>query len=793
MKNRFFGINYWVRSKQCKQLLLAVLALGMTFYPLTCKAEDKKSNVSIDKSVYMDPKQPIDKRVEALLEQMTVEEKVGQMELFSIWDRDTIMANGYFEFGAWLADLEPEMYNSIQKLAERTRLKIPYLVGMDAAHGYAMLPRRTVFPTSISMAATFNRDLVHRAAQKSAEEIRSTGTNWTYAPSVDIVWDARWGRTGETYGEDPYLASELVKQAVTGLQGNLDPYKNIATSVKHLAGGGVSVGGINHASAELSERAFRSFILPPFKAAIEKECLSIMPGHNDVAGIPAHASHWLLTDVVKNEFGFKGFFISDMGDVENLTSRLHYVAETQKEAVELSVNAGLDMHMYSHNRDLFIKPLLELIKENKVSMERIDDAVRRILKVKFQLGLFEHPYVDINKDVYATAENKALALKAAQECIVLLKNENQILPLDKNKLKKILVTGPNADNQAILGDWSIFQPKECVTTILAGVRSAAPDAEVVFSNSGRIKSIASNVVINTTEPEIQKRNLIDGGGISDYSIADAVEKAKQCDLAIVAIGGYGLRLDWNYRTYGESADRPSIDFYGRQVELVQKIYETGTPVVVVIVNGKPLNNCWITEHIPAIVDVWEPGMYGGQALAEVLFGEINPSGKLPITIPKTTGQVPMYYYQKPSRYSTGYRLGGIPEDDNPAFCFGHGLSYTCFEYSDLVLDEKMRRGEDVKISFKVKNIGTRKGKETALLFVNDVISSVATPIALLKGFEKLELNPGEERVVELNVPFNELGLWNKDMKYVIEPGEFEFKVGRSFDDIRIKKSVYLKE
>lgn len=745
-----------------------------------------------DTSVYMDPTRPVEERVEALLAQMTLPEKVGQMEMVIVGDKDSILKNGYYDFGAWLADVEPEEANALQKLSEKTRLKIPYLIGMDAAHGHAMLQGRTVYPTSISMAATFNRDLVYRAARQAAGEIRSTGTHWTFAPSVDIVQDARWGRTGETYGEDPYLASELVRCAVHGLQGNLDPQNNVMATVKHLAGGGTSVGGVNHASAEISERMLRSYILPPFQAAIEAGVMSIMPGHNDVDGVPAHASHWLLTDWAKQECGFQGFHISDMSDVENLTGQLHHVAENQQQAVELAVNAGLDMHMYSVDTAQFVSPLLRLVQDGKVPQARIDDAVRRILTAKFRLGLFENRYVQPEQDHYATVENRLLALDAARECVVLLKNEHDLLPLDIKKYRRILVTGPNADNQTILGDWSAFQPDDHVTTILEGIRQqVAGQAEVVYSESGRIKGKKADIVTNTTDPAIQQQRLKEGGAISDYSISDAVRKAARCDLAIVAIGGYGLRQEWGLRTYGESADRPSVDFYGRQVELVKAIAATGIPVIVVIVNGKPLNNPWITTHIPAIVDAWEPGMYGGQAVAEILFGKVNPSGKLPITIPQDAGQIPMYYYQKKSRRYTGYGLGSSRADEKPAFCFGHGLSYTAFEYADLQMPHRCALTDTIRGSFVVRNAGQRAGKETALLFVRDEFSSVTTPVALLKEFYKVDLMPGEETRITFAIPCSRLGLWNQSMKYITEPGDFTLMVGRSVEDIRLQQNITL--
>lgn len=757
--------------------------LGIAF--LTCSCISERKNV--DTSVYLDASQPISKRVDALLSQMTLAEKIGQMDMVAVWDREKVEKQALFDCGAWIGEADPKVLNEIQKLSERTRLKIPYLIGVDAAHGYGVLSGKTVFPSAISMAATFNRSLVKDIYAASAVEIRSVGNQWTFAPCIDIVQDARWGRTGETYGEDPYLTSEMVRNAVIGLQNHKNPQQRVAACMKHLLGGGASVGGCNHASAELSERAVRSYFLPPFQSAIQAGGMTIMPGHNDIAGIPAHASKWLLTDVVKGEMAFDGFYISDMGDVENLR-RIHDVASNQKEAVERAFNAGLDMHMYyDGDSSTLMRPFLEdLVRSGKVSKERIDDAVRRILKVKFELGLFENRYVDPEKDVRTPAEHRALALEGARENIVLLKNDAGLLPIDLKKYKRILVTGPNADNQAILGDWSNPQPDDNVVTILEGMSNEVNgEAEIVYCNSGRIRGNVSQDKVETTDPITQARVLKEGGEISDFSIAEVVKEAKRCDLAVIAVGGYGLRWDWGLRTYGESADRPSIDFYGRQEELIRAVYETGTPVVVVIVNGKPLNNEWTSQHVSAIVDVWEPGMYGGQALAEILLGKVNPSGKLPITIPKHAGQVPMYYYQKKTRYTTGYGLGSSRADDAPAYCFGHGLSYTTFEYSDLQMDSLLGAKENVEISFRIKNTGQCEGQEVPLLFISDEVSSVVTPVAMLKGFDKIRLQPGEERVVTMTVPYEQLGIWNSDMKYVVEPGSFKVKIGRSFDDIRL--------
>ncbi len=744
---------------------------------------------------WKDSNAPIEKRVESLMAQMSLEEKVAQMDMFSFWREKEFTTEGLDKtcsVGAWIGEVTPERYNEIQKKSELSRLKIPFLVGVDAAHGHAILSGRTVYPTSISMAATFNPELVHECARLAAREIRSSGNHWTFAPSLDIVHDARWGRTGETYGEDPFLSSRLAEAAVTGLQGNLDPKENVAACVKHFVGGGASIGGVNHGNAEISERMLRNDFLPPYQAAINAGVLTIMPGHNDVNGVPMHANKWLLTDVVKNEYGFKGFYITDMGDIENLLpERLHGVAVDQKDAVRQGINAGIDMHMYSWDKSMFIGNLVNLVKEGKVDESRIDDAVRRILSVKFKLGLFENRYVDPANDKYNTPEAQKAALEAARQCIVLLKNSQKLLPLDVSKYKKILVTGPNADNQAHMGDWANPQPKDHVLSILQGLKNELDGkCEIVFSNSGKIKGKKSNVTVETTDPVTQSRELREGGELNDFAIQDAVKNAHDCDLVVAVIGGYGLRSDWGMRTYGESADRPSIDFYGRQAELVQRLYETGKPVIVVIVNGKPLNNPWITQHIPTIIDMWEPGQFGAQALAEILVGKVNPSGKLPISIPQTAGHIPAYYYQTFSRTRTGYGLGSSRADDKVAFAFGHGLSYTDFSYQSMKLSSAtLKKDEPLTVSVAVKNEGKRAGYETVMVFVHDEVSSVVTPIRRLKGFKKVWLNPGETKEVSIVIPFRELGVWNQEMKHVVEPGVFEIQVGPASDNILLKKKI----
>ena len=747
---------------------------------------------------WMNSKLSPEKRADLLLKAMTLEEKIAQMDMVSLWDEKKVIEEERMHqgagFGTWVAEVSPEDYNRLQSYSEQSRLKIPYLIGNDAAHGDAMKQGRTVFPTSITMAATFNPELVYQAAKLSAAEIRASGNHWTFAPCIDIVHDARWGRTGETYGEDPFLTSILVTQAVKGLQGHYDPTQNVAACVKHFLGGGASIGGVNHGHAELSERTLRTDFLPPFQAAIQAGVATIMPGHNDVNGIPVHSSHNLLTRLVKGEYQFRGFFISDMGDVENLLDRLHRTAENQKEAVRQAVSAGLDMHMYSWDKEMFIGNLHQLCKEGKISTKRIDDATRRILTLKFRLGLFENRYVDASKLNQALRKPEAVrtALQAAREAIVLLTNRNQILPLDTTRYRNILVTGPNADNQAMLGDWANPQSRENVVTLLDGIRQEFPTANVTYVPVGRIKGEKSSVTTATTDPLTQSRFLEEGGSINDYAIKQAAEAASKADLVILAIGGYGLRSDWGLRTYGESADRPSIDFYGRQVELAQAIAASGKPFIVVINNGKPLNNPWVTEHAAALIDAWEPGLFGGQAVAEVISGRTNPSGKLPITIPQHAGQIPMFYYQAKSRYVTGYGLGGTNADDKPAFCFGHGLSYTSFECRDLnKTDTLLKTDTPFQVEVELTNTGKRDGAQTVMLFVRDDISSVVTPINRLAAFRKVYLRAGERKHVRLEIPADAFKLWNRDMQHVAEPGTFTLTVGSSIDDVYFRRTVTL--
>jgi beta-glucosidase len=727
-----------------------------------------------------------DARVEALLAQMTLEEKIAQMDQYGTWDVNSPTNTQLLTtigIGSTLGEMTPEEYNELQAKAEKSRLKIPVLCAIDACHGDGLISGATIFPTSISLAATFNSELASNTAALAAREIRGYGHHWTFTPTIDVTQDARFGREGETFGECPFVTSVMADAYVRGYQGNLDPSQNVAACPKHFVGGSISMGGVNHATAEVSERTLRTVFLKPFKAAVDAGCLTIMAGHNDVAGIPMHANKWLLTDVLKGEFGFKGLVISDMQNVDNLHS-LHWVAPDHKAAIAMGINAGVDVYMNSQDRRTFIEPMLELVKEGSISPARIDDAVRRILRVKFRLGLFEHRYVDVAKAYQAFGGEAArkIALQGAREAVVLLKNQNALLPLPPGKYKHIFVTGPDADNQAILGDWTFQQPASNIVTMLQGIRAAAgEETEIDYFNCGRIKGKPSAITqqsVQTADPRlVNQRIATEDGAMSDYSIAEAGRRAAQADLTVVVVGGYGLRWEWGLRTYGESCDRPAIDLYGRQLELVKAVQAAGKPVVAIIVNGPPLNEPWVNENIPAILYSLEPGMFGGQALGEILFGKVNPSGRLPYTIPKTAGQIPMFYYMRHSRYWTGYGLSTSRADDQPAWPFGYGLSYTAYKYSNLSVPKTVKAGEDIPVEVTVRNTGSIAGDHSVLLFTSALDQSVAPAVKELKGFTKIRLNPGESKTVRLTIKASDLAIWDAAMKHVIEPGEFKVMVG----------------
>jgi beta-glucosidase len=734
--------------------------------------------------IYKNPSTPLEQRIENLLSLMTVEEKIAQMDLWAMWDKENKGLQTEVEMyglGGFLGEITAEDANKFSKLASKQRLGIQLLLQIDACHGNTLYDGSTVFPTNISMAATFNKELAYNTARMAAYEIRGWGHRATYTPTMDIVQDPRFGRTGETFGECPFLSSVMASTYTRGYQDDLNK-TGVVCCPKHFVGGGASIGGCNHASADISDRTLRQVFLRPFKAAVDAGALMIMAGHNDINGIPAHASHELLTKILKDEWGFKGFVVSDMGDVRNLKGKLHNVATTHEDALVMGINAGVDMYMNSENIDEFFRPMVKLVNEGRIPMSRIDDAVRRILRVKFMVGAFEDKGLNAKTmaKTQGTEASKQVALEGARECITLVKNDKQLLPLSTSKYKKIFLTGPNADDQSIIGDWASAQKQ--TITIRQGIEAIAGKESVIdYYNCGVIRGKPLEItkeMAETADPRILDQKIKNNNAeISDWSIKEAVKRALRNDITVVAVGGNAIRANWGLRTYGESCDMPSIGLYGKQLDLVKALQATGKPVVVVLVSGKVVSEPFINDSIPAIVYAWEPGQAGGQAVAEVLFGKYNPSGKLPITIPKSIGHIPQYYYQRESRFWTGYSYAGGKNE--PAFPFGFGLSYTKYTYSNLVVPTTVASTDkEISVSVDVTNSGNMDGNETVMLFTRDVVASIAPYVKMLKGFEKVHLKVGETKTVTIKVPVSELGFWNADMKFVVEPGEFKVMIDK---------------
>ncbi|HDJ32601.1 MAG TPA: beta-glucosidase [Bacteroidetes bacterium] len=741
---------------------------------------------------YQDPGLPVEQRVSDLLSRMSLEEKIGQMCQYvgiehhmkqaernmSKEELETSDSHGFYpglhssdiaamigkgQIGSFLHVFTAEEANRLQEMALNSRLKIPLLIGIDAIHGNAMVPGATVYPTPIGLASTWDTALVKKIFWQTAREVRATGSAWTFAPNVDVARDARWGRVGETFGEDPFLVSEMGRMTIRGLQ-QKGPGRDIEVlaCAKHLIAGSQSVNGINGAPTDLSERTIREIFLPPYQAAIEEGVGSIMTAHNELNGIPCHANEWLMTEVIRNEMGFDGFFISDWMDIGRLETR-HHIAGSMEEASGLSVEAGMDMDMHGPG---FMESLISLVEKGVISESRIDQSVRRILAAKFRLGLFEQPFTDsaLSDSVLFTAEHVETALEAALKSIILLRNEKNLLPLSRGKYSRILVTGPNADNQSLTGDWSSRQPEDHIITVLDGLEAADPDCTWDYLNVG---SHAAQVTA--------------------AHVAEAGKRAQQADLAIVVAGENSSRWEWNEKTCGENAARSGLDLLGLQNDLIRAIWETGTPVIVVLVNGRPLATKWVAEHAQALIEAWEPGCMGGLALAKILFGDTNPSGKLPISIPRSPGHQLTVYNHKPTQYFHSY----VDEASTPLFPFGFGLSYTQFVYSGLSLDKNTITPEgSLELSVEISNQGRYAGEEVAQLYIRDQLSSVTRPVKELKAYFRLHLEPGEKKAVRFTITPEMLGFLGKDLQWRVEPGRFTAMVGGSSMDSDLLRAEF---
>ena len=638
--------------------------------------------------------------------------------------------------------------NKLQELAEESRLEIPLLIAENAIHGHGYVPGATVYPAPIGLASTWDTSLVRKIAGFSAREMRATGYHWNLGPNIEIARDPRWGRVGETFGEDPYLVGLMGASMVKGFQGSdFSHPQQVIACPKHYLAGSEPNRGLNFSPMDVSKRNLLEIWLPPFQMVLDEGAYTIMAAHHEVNGIPCHANSFLLKELLRDKLGFEGFVVSDWKDVSRLHS-LHKIAETRKKADGLAVNSGIDVHMHGPE---FFRNVVELVKEGEIPQKTIDDAVKRILYAKFQLGLFENRYADkktVEKTLFSK-EKQALALESANKSMVLLKNQDNLLPLDKN-IESVFITGPNSNNQTLVGDWTNKQPDEKFITIKEG-----------------IEDIVSQNTIVSYQPIKNIKN------ITNAEINQATEKARKAKVAIVAVGGNSLRFDRNSRTCGENVARASLGLFGRQLELIKSIYNTGTPTVVVLVNGRPLAIRWCNEHIPAILEAWQPGSFGGKAVAQTLFGDNNPGGKLAMTFPMSVGQIPCYYNYKPSSYFRDY----VDEPTGFLYPFGHGLSYTQFEYSDLEVPVTVKKGDELKFSLKISNIGQYEGNEIFIFYEKDFYNSVNTPVQEMKAFRRVSLESGETKTVHFNIKQEQLSFLDKNYQKVVEPGTFELMVG----------------
>lgn len=656
------------------------------------------------------------------------------------------------EVGAFLHVMTSDEAVALQEMAQESRLGIPLLLGLDAIHGNALIEGCTVYPTNINMASTFNPALMERIGEETALEMRQRGVFWTFAPNLDIARDARWGRMGETFGEDALLAAEMGKYAIWGLQGRDGEYSgnHVVACAKHLIAGGEPSGGLNAAPMDISERKLRELYLPPFIAAVkEAKVGTVMAAHNEVNGIPCHGNKWLLNYLLRDELGFDGFVVSDWMDIERLHSMHHWVPDST-EAFVVSVESGIDMHMQG---DKYFEAVVAAVRSGRIPQSRIDEAAGKILAVKFALGLFEKPVPEIPDVLEGAEEHRGTALEAARQGLVLLKNDGT-LPL--KSLRRIFVTGPNADSQTILGDWAVPQSDDDVITVLDGLKAALPDVSIdTLCFGGKIANV------------------------DEKGIRTARHKASAADVNIVVVGDNSQRYSAFGRTCGENCDRDNLDLPGMQQQLLEAVAASGRPTVVVLMSGRALSVGWAKDNANAILNVWEPGQMGGQAIAEVLTGQVNPSGKLPVTVPRNVGQVQTVYNHKHSQYSRQFATSGT----GALWPFGFGLGYSSFTYSDASLSKsEIGTSESLKASVTVTNNGPYDGDEVVQLYIRDEYGSVTRPVKELKAFRRISLKNGESAEVGFDITPEMLKCWGADEKWSVEPGDFTVLIGSSSAD-----------
>lgn len=750
---------------------------------------------------YKMPALPVDDRVADLLGRMTIEEKVAQM--MCIWGQKKALLFDekgnlkldrlalHFKLGigqiARLSDthasLKPramaELANAIQKFfVEETRLGIPVMFHEECLHGLVATDA-TSYPQPIGLASTFNPALVEEIYTAIAEDTRTRGAHQALTPVVDVARDPRWGRVEETFGEDPYLVSQMGISAVRGFQGDgtFKNKKRVIATLKHFAAHGQPESGINCGPVNVSERELRDIFLYPFREAIQKgRAISVMPSYNEIDGVPSHANKWLLRDLLRGEWEFEGFLVSDYYAITELNVReeasSHSLARDRDEAAMLAVGAGVNMEL----PDPACYPsLVQLVQNGNVRETVLDELIAPLLRYKFQLGLFEDPYVDpdLTESDFKTDRERGLALRSARETITLLKNEGSLLPLQIKPNSTLAVIGPNA-NRKMLGGYS-GKPK-FYTSVLEGIKQKVGNSVNVVHEEGCKITVGGSWdedAVTLPDPEEDRQSIVRAAAV-----------AKKSDTVILVLGGneQTSREGWSKKHLG---DRASLDLIGRQNELVKAIVDTGTPVVVLLFNGRPNSITYVQEHVPAILECWYLGQESGKAVADVLFGEHNPAGKLPISIPRSAGHLPCFYNHKPSA-----RRGYLFDDVSPLYPFGFGLSYSSFSFSSLRLEKSsIGMGESAKISVEVRNTGARAGDEVVQMYIRDVVSSVTRPVKELRGFQKINLKAGESKTVSFDVRPDLLEFTNIDKKRVVEPGEFEIMVGNSSQDKDLQKVI----
>jgi beta-glucosidase len=751
----------------------AIAVLLLTFALSSSSASAQGSSAS---------PQQVSARVNALLSRMSLQEKIGQLtqvgaldlkpdqrkELGDLLPEDSVSIEDHVrrgEAGSILWTTDPDFISKLQHVAmEESRIKIPLLFGFDVIHGF-----RTIFPVPLAMAASWDPDLVEKTQAVAAQEASAVGINWTFGPMVDIARDARWGRIVEGAGEDPFLGAAMARAEVRGFQGQqLGTPGRVLGSVKHFAGYGAAEGGRDYDGAYIPEELLRNIYLPPFKAAIDAGVGTVMSAYLDLNDIPASGNRFLLRDVLRRDFGFKGFVVSDAMAVRDLQT--HGFARDPQDAAFRGLSAGVNMDMASLT---YLRNLESLVQSGKLSVAQIDDAVRPILEVKIRMGLFEHPYADSSaaESILTDPEHRKLARVAAQRTMVLLRNQNSLLPLKKT-LASVAVIGPLADSEKeIQGSWGVEKAAKAVSA-LEGVRAKLSHTRVESVKGADLQRKYPSLVdkvfgIKPTVPlsEDQLKNELD----------KAVEAARRADTVILVLGELS-------NMSGEAASRASLDLPGNQQQLLEAVVATGKPIVLVFLNGRPLNISWAAEHVPAILEAWYPGTEGGNAIADILFGDANPEGRLPVSWPRTTGQVPTYY---------AHNLTHQPEDDKnftsryldvptpPLYPFGYGLSYTQFAFSNLQLSQAtLAPGESLQVSIDVENTGRSSGNEVVQLYVHQRAGSASRPVRELKGFQRALLAPSEKKTVRFTVGKDELSFWSPEAKaWVEESEEFDVWVG----------------